>query len=90
MKKLNLKRLLLALILFSVTSISTNAYDPIYSCAATVVNKITDVTQAVNKVEDEKYNPLAFAAELENVDKNIYQNKDGVVIIGKKYVPDNY
>ena len=82
--------LMLTVILFSVTSISANAYDPIYSTSATVVNKITDVTQVVNKVEDEKYNPLAFAAELENVDKNIYQNKDGAIVIGKKYVPDNY
>ena len=44
----------------------------------------------VAKSAEETYTPVAFAADLDNVDKNVYQNKAGEIVIAKSYVPDNY
>ena len=43
------------------------------------------------KLTEETYTPVAFAADLDNsMDKNVYLNKDGEIVISKSYVPDNY
>ncbi len=42
------------------------------------------------KLVEETYTPVAFAADLESIDKNVYQNKQGEIVICKSYVPDNY
>lgn len=94
MKALN-KILTVSVLVMVFSALSANAYEPIYAGSASSINKITDVTHQADKAKDsqnETYAPVAFAADLlgHKVDKNIYQNKEGVIVISKKYVPDNY
>ena len=47
--------------------------------------------QPVAKSAEETYVPVAFAADLnDGVDKHVYQDKNGEIVISKSYVPDNY
>jgi len=47
--------------------------------------------QPIANSAEETYTPVAFAADLDNyVDKHVYQNKAGEIVISKSYVPDNY
>lgn len=47
--------------------------------------------KSTTKNAEEIYTPVAFAADMDNhIDKNVYQNKEGEIVISKSYVPENY
>ncbi len=47
--------------------------------------------QTEAKSAEETYTPIAFAAGFDGgIDKNVYQNKQGEIVIGRLYVPENY
>ena len=47
--------------------------------------------QPVAKSAEETYTPIAFAAGFDGgIDKNVYQDKAGEIVVGRLYVPENY